>query len=80
MRDGLALLAAAAAALGAGRARASDKVAKATVHYRYVSRGEQRRGLCASFIRGIGADGAGPRAIVDGVIPPDGWREPFSRA
>jgi hypothetical protein len=61
-------------ALAAGSARAAaPKVAKADVGYQYAPHGDQRCGLCTSFIADGNPGGPGSCKIVDGAIPPNGW-------
>ena len=69
-----------AAALIAPRARASPTVAKADVSYQFTPHGDQRCGLCASFLPGVDAAGPGACKVVAGPIPPNGWCVLFSKA
>jgi hypothetical protein len=67
-------LAAAPTALAAGSVQAATaKVAKADVGYQYAPHGDQRCGLCISFIADGNPGGPGSCKIVDGAIPPNGW-------
>jgi len=75
---GLALAAAPLAVIPA-RARAAALTPKSQVMYRYAPNGDQRCGLCASFIASDRSDAPGTCKIVEGPIPPDGWCSLFSK-
>ena len=65
--------------IGLSRARAaSAKLTKAAASYQYTPKGDQRCGLCASFIPGPDPGGPGLCKMVEGDIPPNGWCQLFA--
>jgi len=79
MRASVAFLAAAVASLGPKRTNAATKTPKTDVQYQFAPKGDQRCGLCASFIPAADRQAAGACKIVDGPIPPTGWCVLFSK-
>lgn len=80
------LMVAAGAALAAGplvlatsEVRAGGQTPKTDVGYQYTPKGDQRCGLCASFIAGSDPAGPGTCQIVAGPIPPTGWCQLWSK-
>jgi len=61
------------ALLIASAASAAGSTPKTDVGYQYSPKGAQSCGLCASFIPGPDASGAGTCQIVAGPIPQTGW-------
>jgi hypothetical protein len=59
--------------LAAAAARAGGQTPKSDVGYQYTPKGEQRCGLCASFIPGVDPSAVGACRIVAGPIPQNGW-------
>ena len=58
---------------------ASAKLSRADAGYQLVPRGDQRCGLCASFVPGGDPNGSGACKLVEGPIPPMGWCQLFAK-